>query len=193
MTVFTVGVFLLGFVVLTLLALLIVSQIHVWRERRELAKERALKAPHVHRWRQITEFARQCDDRTCAEIDIADGSPDGMPDYMKLMTTKQAGKNPVQEAEIYKTLDPRMLHGEGTAGKLCDECFRVYPKFCPWCPYCDPRPIPHMVIDEGTGEYVAASPETLVRLEQERRERLKRVRQAQFSADTAVSKRTLDS
>lgn len=97
-------------------------------------------APHEHQWRQVTEFVRQCNDRKCSAVEYPVNPPDGMREYVGLMTTREARKNPKLEAQIYATLDTRMI-ADGTDGVKCEKCTRVYPVFFPWCPYCDPRPI----------------------------------------------------
>lgn len=97
-------------------------------------------APHEHQWRQVTEFVRQCNDRKCSAVEFPVNPPDGMREYVGLMTTRQAKENPKLEASIYPSLDPRMI-ADGSDGVKCEKCARVYPAFFPWCPYCDPRPI----------------------------------------------------
>ena len=97
-------------------------------------------APHEHQWRQVTEFVRQCNDRKCSAIEYPVNPPDGMREYVGLMTTREAKKNPKLEAQIYPSLDPRMI-ADGSDGVKCKNCARVFPAFFPWCPYCDPRPI----------------------------------------------------
>ena len=114
---------------------------------------------HVHEWRQVTEFVRQCRHRECAAVEITDGAPDGMPEYVHLMTSQAARVNPNAQAQLYPGLDSRNW------GLKCPGCSRVIgqPEDLPqdpfWslkgqkhktyqCPYCQVYLVP-MIGDKG--------------------------------------------
>jgi hypothetical protein len=101
--------------------------------------------PHKHRWRQVTPYVRQCNDRKCSIVEFSDDPPDGMREYVELMTTRQARENPKREASIYPSLDSKMI-ADGRDGVKCWECARIFPAMFPWCPYCDPRPIDNEIV-----------------------------------------------
>lgn len=75
--------------------------------------------PHEHRWRYITEFAKQCQERTCGKVETMGPVPDGMADYLDLMTTRKARIDPKGEASHYPEMDPRAW------GVKCPACERV--------------------------------------------------------------------
>lgn len=125
-------------VVFALTALTLVASAILYAHH-NVEKERKEIKPHVHRWRAITEWARQCSDRKCSEIEVEDGAPDGMPEYLRLMTTRLAKEDPIREALIYRDHDPRMSLIDG---KTCDSCGRIYPAVFAWCPYCNDAPEP---------------------------------------------------
>lgn len=107
--------------------------------------------PHEHRWRYITEFAKQCQERTCGKVETMGPVPDGMADYLALMTSRRARTHPVEEAIHYKELDARAW------GAICPACERVIgdPEDLPQspfsptqkqkyrCPYCQNSLIPN--------------------------------------------------
>lgn len=97
---------------------------------------------HEHEWRLVTPYIRQCKSMTCAKVEFGTDVPDGMTEYAKLMTSRQAYVDPNGEASHYPELDPRAW------GPKCPACDRVIgfpwniPK-SPWildprydCPYC---------------------------------------------------------
>lgn len=97
---------------------------------------------HEHEWREVTPFVRQCRFRECSKVEFGDSVPDGMMDYVNLMTSRQARVDPNGEASHYSELDPRAW------GPKCPTCDRVIG--FPWslpaspfgiasqlnCPYC---------------------------------------------------------
>lgn len=159
------------YVIIFLVALILVltailfAQRQVEQEKQELIKQ---GGEHVHHWKQITEFARQCLDHRCRIVEVTDNAPDGMKTYLSLMTTERAREYPIEEAGLYPQFDPRM---DKIAGNECPECWAVYPKDFPWCPFCDTRPIPHMIYDEEKKLFIEATPETILRLAQARKDR----------------------
>jgi len=107
---------------------------------RQIEEERKELAAHTHVFSQrITEWARRC---SCGAMEIDPNAPDGLPQYLRIMTTRQAKEDPIREGLIYQSLSNSMTHGDGTPGLRCDECSRVYPRFYPHCPYCKPDPEP---------------------------------------------------
>lgn len=89
--------------------------------------------PHKHEWRQITPFVRQCGIRECSEVEFGDSVPDGMTEYVKLMTSRQARIDPNGEASHYHELDSRAW------GPKCPACNRVIG--FPWNLPSDPFPL----------------------------------------------------
>ncbi len=112
--------------------------------RLESRAEKKNEKPHVHDWRYITEFAKQCRVPTCAALELRNEVPDGMGDYLALMTADHVKGHEVQQAQLYKDLDPKMH------GPQCPQCRRPVPErpelcaqnpFKPGerfkeCPYC---------------------------------------------------------
>jgi hypothetical protein len=87
--------------------------------------------PHTHDWRQITTYARQCRTRTCGLVEYLNSDvPEGMSDYLRLMTTRIAAQNPLEESMLYLQTDPRMMGGK------CKKCGRPKVEGRPSCPYC---------------------------------------------------------
>jgi len=74
---------------------------------------------HAHEWRHITEFVKQCRIRTCGAVEFVGEVPDGMMDYVRLMTTRQARIDPKGEAGHYYEMEPRAW------GLKCPWCDRV--------------------------------------------------------------------
>jgi len=129
-----IGVISLAVVCLILFLILLASR-HVESERKELERK-----PHVHEFSEkVTDYARRC---KCGAMEISKDAPEGLPGYIRALTTKQAKEDAIREAVIWASQQSIMQHGEGTDGALCDKCGRVYPRFYPWCPYCDDRPEP---------------------------------------------------
>lgn len=98
---------------------------------------------HEHEWRNVTEFVRQCRFRECGQVELIGSPPDGMSEYVSLMTSRQARISPIGEASLYANLDSRAW------GQKCMFCTRVIPDpdnlpmspFLPVreyrCPYCN--------------------------------------------------------
>lgn len=123
--VLVLGLFFLSFVVGLVIAAIV----------RKFGESETIEAPapvHVHEWRYVTEFVRQCRERSCGEVEFIDPVPDGMMEYVSLMTAPAARQHPIDQAEQCKHLDSRMW------GRSCPDCKRIIPdepkdNLCPYC------------------------------------------------------------
>jgi hypothetical protein len=77
-----------------------------------------LECPHD--WRQVTEFVKQC--RTCKTYSVESDAPDGIADYMALLTSPSGRKDPIMAAGAYHFLDPRM-----SQAMVCLNCYQPIP------------------------------------------------------------------
>lgn len=82
-----------------------------------------------HEWRHITEFVDRC--KKCGDVQFTGAVPEGMDEYVRLMTSRRAKEFPLEESFHYKELDPR------AAGPDCPYCERIigYPEDLPRNPY----------------------------------------------------------
>jgi len=92
-------------------------------------------APHIHDWRHISGYFRQCRDRNCGRVEqpAQEEVPEGMQDYLQIMTTEAAHRDPIGEAKKYAA--DHLDYGRqcSVCGRVMVESDRATSFYCPYC------------------------------------------------------------